>query len=55
MQIIMKKRYCLSSTMSCSQWWHTELVLMKHPYSFEVIGETLDDAVERHMIKWEEF
>ena len=24
---------------------HTELVLMKHPYSFEVIGETLDDAV----------
>lgn len=24
---------------------HTELVLMKKPYSFEVIGETLDDAV----------
>ena len=24
---------------------NTELVLMKHPYSFEVIGETLDDAV----------
>ena len=35
---------------------HTELVLMKHPYSFEVIGETLEMMLlEKHMIKWEEF
>ena len=30
---------------------HTELVLMKEDYDFEVIGETLDDAIVKHMIK----
>lgn len=33
---------------------HTELVYMKDHLSFEVIGETRDDAVGELMIKWHE-
>lgn len=32
------------SVFSC-QWGHSELVYMKHEFSFEVIGQTLDDAI----------
>ena len=41
------RRFSLST--NCIDWrWTYELVLMRDHYRFELLGETLDDAVGEH-------